>query len=169
MAVVETDCRGQVLVVRMNRPERLNVLNHEMQSELAEIWTDFRHSSELEVAILTGTGRGICAGADMNESLRSGTPGGKPPAKEDPFIAGTLEKPVIAAVNGFAMGGGFMLVERTACGSQSPKQCSRCRKPSAGAWAATTTATSPTCRTRSPWRWRLASASLHSASTRSDS
>ncbi|MCA3417844.1 MAG: enoyl-CoA hydratase/isomerase family protein, partial [Roseomonas sp.] len=39
MAVVETETRGQVLVVRMNRPERLNALNHEMRLELARIWT----------------------------------------------------------------------------------------------------------------------------------
>ena len=113
MAVVETERHGQVLVVRMNRPERLNALNHEMRSELARIWTGFRHDSELEVAILTGTGRGFCAGEDMKESLAEGRPGGRGAAVEDPFNAGTLEKPVIAAVNGFAMGGGFMLVERT--------------------------------------------------------
>ena len=113
MAVVETERHGQVLVVRMNRPDRLNALNTEMRTELARIWTDFRHSKELEVAIFTGTGRGFCAGEDMKETLQTGTPGGTRLAKEDPFRAGKLEKPVIAAVNGFAMGGGFMLVEAT--------------------------------------------------------
>jgi enoyl-CoA hydratase/carnithine racemase len=112
MAVVETEEHGQVLVVRMNRPERLNALSHEMRTKLAETWTEFRRSSHFEVAIFTGSGRGFCAGEDMKESLAAGTPGGRRPDIEDPFMSGALEKPVIAAVNGYAMGGGFMLVER---------------------------------------------------------
>ncbi len=113
MSVVETERHGQILVVRMNRPERLNALNHEMRTRLAETWTEFRHSNELEVAIFTGAGRAFCAGEDMKELLENGAPGGRRPVMEDPFMSGALEKPVIAAVNGFAMGGGFMLVERT--------------------------------------------------------
>ena len=89
MAVVETERHGQVLVVRMNRPERLNALNHEMRSRLAETWTEFRESKELEVAIFTGTGRGFCAGEDMKESLQRGQPGGVRPDIEDPFMTGT--------------------------------------------------------------------------------
>src|SRR5215207_818614 len=77
MAVVETERHGQVLVVRMNRPERLNALNHEMRTRLAETWTEFRRDDRFEVAIFTGTGRGFCAGEDMKESLQDGAPGGR--------------------------------------------------------------------------------------------
>jgi enoyl-CoA hydratase/carnithine racemase len=112
MAVVETEVQGPILFVRLNRPERLNALGHEMRKGLAEVWTDFRRSGDREVAIFTGTGRAFCAGEDMKESLADNLPGGRRPECQDPFLTGALEKPVIAAVNGYAMGGGFILVER---------------------------------------------------------
>jgi enoyl-CoA hydratase/carnithine racemase len=111
--MVETEHRDQVMLIRMNRPERLNALGRELRDGLAQAWCEFRDSDRLEVAVFTGTGRAFCAGEDMKESLERGAPGRGRQAIEDPFMNGTLQKPVIAAVNGYAMGGGFMLVERT--------------------------------------------------------
>src|SRR5260370_40081230 len=107
MAVVETQRHGQVLVVGVNGPERLNALSHEMRSELAKAWTAFRHSKELEVAIFTGTGRGFCAGEDMKESLQRGAPGSQRPDLEDPFRTGAPRSAAMAAVNGWSLGDGF--------------------------------------------------------------
>jgi enoyl-CoA hydratase/carnithine racemase len=113
MAVVETEKHGQIMVIRLNRPERLNALGTELRAGMCDAFVEFQDNSDLEVAVFTGTGRGFCAGEDMKESLKRGAPGGDNPPREDPFMNGTLEKPVIGAINGFAMGGGFMLVERT--------------------------------------------------------
>jgi len=113
MAFVETERHGQVMVIRMNRPERLNALGQELRAGLAEAWCEFRDSDQLEVAVFTGTGRAFCAGEDMKESVERGAPGRGLQTIPDPFRDGTLPKPVIAAINGYAMGGGFQLVERT--------------------------------------------------------
>ena len=62
MSVVEIERSNGVMVIRMNRPDRMNALGTELREALAEAWCEFRDSSELEVAIYTGTGRGFCVG-----------------------------------------------------------------------------------------------------------
>lgn len=113
MGIVETELRDCVMVVRLNRPDRLNALGVELRAALADAWCEFRDSKDAEVAIFTGTGRAFCAGEDMKESLERGAAGLPSLHREDPFNAGTLDKPVIVAINGYAMGGGFLLVERS--------------------------------------------------------
>ncbi len=112
MALVEIEPDTGIMVIRLNRPERMNALSMEMRELLAEAWCEFRDSRELEVAIVTGTGRAFCAGEDMKESVERGTIGRQATRVENPYMAGKLDKPVIAAVNGVAMGGGFMMAEQ---------------------------------------------------------
>jgi enoyl-CoA hydratase/carnithine racemase len=111
MSVLEIERDDGIMVLRMNRPERLNALGMELREALAEAWCEFRDSKDLEVAIYTGTGRAFCVGEDMKEAVERGTIGRQPTRVEDPYRTGKLDKPVIAAINGFAMGGGFMLTE----------------------------------------------------------
>jgi enoyl-CoA hydratase/carnithine racemase len=114
MNYVETETLGQIMVVKMNRPERLNALGHDVRSGLSRAFQEFRDNDDLEVAVLTGAGRAFCAGEDMKESVEQDAVNSAGDASaDDPFMRGTLEKPVIAAINGYAMGGGFLLVERT--------------------------------------------------------
>ena len=116
MAFVETDIQDQIMIIKLNRPERLNALSQVIREGMADSFNQFKQDKNLEVAILTGEGRGFCAGEDMKESLEIGKLASAPMKGDkiyNPFMNGDLEKPVIGAINGYAMGGGFMLVEKT--------------------------------------------------------
>ena len=103
---VEKD--GKLWVITLNRPERMNALHSPAHFELEEIFNEFSTNPDAWVAIITGSGeRAFCAGND----LRYQAEGGKLERNPMGFAGLTsrfdLKKPIIAAVNGVAMGGGF--------------------------------------------------------------
>ena len=104
---------GRVLVVTINRPEVMNALHRPAHVELDEVWNGFAADPELWVAIITGAGdKAFCAGNDLKYHAEIQAKTGKRPVHPLKGFGGLanrfdMDKPVIAAVNGLAMGGGF--------------------------------------------------------------
>jgi E-phenylitaconyl-CoA hydratase len=101
---------GHVAYVTLNRPDAMNSLDPESVTQLTEIWTEIKNNSDIRVSVLTGTGeKSFCTGTDMKKTpppdecmaaiwLRDGQP-------IIPLMK--MWKPIIAAVNGYAVGGGL--------------------------------------------------------------
>lgn len=105
-----TERDGHIFIVTLNRPERMNALHSPAHYELDAIWNEFESDPDLWVGILTGAGeRAFSAGNDLKYQAEGGALD-----KAASGFGGLTErfdrtKPVIAAVNGVAMGGGFEL------------------------------------------------------------
>ena len=115
--LVERD--GHVLVLTMNRPEARNALSFDMLERMSSAWDEINDNPEIRCAILTGAGGNFCAGADLkamnakpvDEQYEQSD---QDPSYIKPLLKGfNLKKPLIAAVEGFAIAGGTEILQAT--------------------------------------------------------
>ncbi|MEZ4501816.1 MAG: enoyl-CoA hydratase/isomerase family protein [Dehalococcoidia bacterium] len=109
--------RGHVAIVTLNRPETLNAMSYGLQEDTRAVCAEVEADDELRVMVLTGSGRGFCAGADLSGGGRPDTGPPTQVARLEPYhwvglqalAVFRMSKPTIAAVNGVAVGAGFSL------------------------------------------------------------
>jgi 2-(1,2-epoxy-1,2-dihydrophenyl)acetyl-CoA isomerase len=110
---VQLDQRDGVLTVTLNRPDVLNALNEQMLRELFDALRQADREAAVRCVVLTGSGRGFCSGQDLRDRVGVGTPSFRESlgTRYNPVIRQmrTMEKPVLAAVNGVAAGAGCSL------------------------------------------------------------
>jgi enoyl-CoA hydratase len=108
-----TSLENNILVVTVNRPDKLNALNGDVMSDLESVVMELENNEAIRGAIITGSGqKGFVAGADISEFVGLTTGQGMDLARRGQNIFFKIEnchKPIIAAVNGFALGGGCEL------------------------------------------------------------
>jgi enoyl-CoA hydratase len=113
-STLTTELSAGILIITINRPDKLNALNKAVIEELSQVIEEIYAQSDIKSAIITGSGqKAFVAGADISEFLALDAAGGKALAqKGQDKVFTKIEqspKPIIAAVNGFALGGGCEL------------------------------------------------------------
>ena len=110
---IKTENRGGILFVTIDRPKVLNALNAKTVEEIGQAFWDARRDDAVKAVIVTGSGdKAFVAGADINELAQKTPITGKETSERGQQIFSSIErfpKPVIAAINGFALGGGCEL------------------------------------------------------------
>ena len=118
MAKVLYEKRNKIGFITLNRPDALNALDDELNAELWAVWADFAKDESVDVGILTGSGKAFCAGADLKTFIPKWEKGNMLDVRRNvpKGIGGgitrgqhRISKPIIAAINGHAIGGGFEL------------------------------------------------------------
>lgn len=106
------EVKDGIAYITINRPKSMNALSNEVLDELYAVFTEFNNDPEAQVAIITGEGKAFVAGADISEMVNVSGFEGKAMMVKGQTVMNLIEnidKPVIAAVNGFALGGGCEL------------------------------------------------------------
>ncbi len=110
MENVKVEKKNRIAYVTIDRPKVLNALNMATMEELRQVFTDLRDDKEIRVVILTGGGeKAFVAGADINELAKNDPVQAKAYTHRGQAVLDLIEnlgKPVIACINGFALGGG---------------------------------------------------------------
>ena len=106
---VLTETNDGVCLVTLNRPEALNALSSALRSSLCDTLQTLRDDDAVEVVVLTGAGRAFTVGLDLKELGGETDPGATTSSVDLSEAMASLNKPVIGAINGFAITGGFEL------------------------------------------------------------